>query len=361
MAGRLRNRLLEPGTRVLLGFVVSAVFVVLFLRGTDFGAVADAFREANVVLILLGIAAYFAGVWFRAARWHYLFMPVRPIPARQLFPIVAIGYATNNILPARTGEVIRAHVFGQRFGVSPLAGLGSVAMERLFDGLLLTFFLCVGVAASLVGVFGMAYAGDVLAAAMVFLVFGVSVAFLLSYRIARYPRTTGRTIRRLLRRLPGLRSLDHRWVDTFISGLGALRRRRLATAALWTSAVAWGFEALTYWLVGEGCGLDLAFPVYLLTAAAANIIITAPSTSGGIGPFEWAVKSVVLIFASGEGAEEVAIAYAAALHGLVLVPITIVGLCFLWILHVPIRRHVRVGMGTDDEAAAEPVTPPRNS
>ena len=361
MAGRVRDRLLGPGTRVLIGFAVSAVFVVLFLRGTDFGAVADAFREANVVLILLGIAAYFAGVWFRAARWHYLFTPVRPIPARQLFPIVTIGYATNNVLPARTGEVVRAHVFGQRFGVSPLAGLGSVAMERLFDGLLLTFFLCVGVAASLVGVFGMAYAGDVLTATMIFLVFGVSMAFLLSYRIARYPRTTGRTVRRLLQRLPGLRSLDHRWVDAFISGLGALRRRRLMTAALWTSAVAWGFEALTYWLVGEGFGLDLAFPVYLLAAGAANVIITAPSTSGGIGPFEWAVKSVVLIFSSGAGAEEVAIAYAAALHGLILVPVTIVGLGFLWILHVPIGRLARDSIRAEDEAAVDPMTPPRTS
>ena len=353
MASRLRDRLLGPGARVLLGVAVSAIFVVLFLRGTDFGAVGDAFREADVVLIMLGLAAYLAGVWFRAVRWHYLFAPVRPIAARQLFPIVAIGYASNNILPARTGEVVRAHVFGQRFGVSPVAGLGSVALERLFDGLMLTLFLCVGVAASLAGAFGMDYAGDVLTATMSFLVFGVTAAFALSYLIARYPERTGRTVRRWLRRLRRLQSRDHSWVDAFIAGLGALRQKRLVIAALWSSAVAWGFEALMYWLVGEGFGLDLPFPVYLLVAAAANVIITAPSTSGGIGPFEWAAKSVVLIFLAGEGAEEVAIAYAAALHGLVLVPITIVGLVFLWTMHVPIRRLARGGGGVREGSAEE--------
>ncbi len=347
MPVRLMRRLLglsvSPVGRLLLGMAVSAVFAVLFLRGTDFGAVGRAFSEADVRLILLGLAAYFAGVWLRAVRWHYLFMPVRPIPARQLFPIVAIGYATNNVLPARTGEVVRAHVFGRRFGVSQMSGLGSVAMERLFDGLMLTIFLCVGVAASLVGIFGMDYAGDALAAVMGFLIFGVSIAFALSYRIATHPETAERMVRWGLRLVPWLRSRDHGWIGAFIAGLGALRSRRLFTSALWTSAAAWGFEALMYWLVGEGFGLNQPFPVYLLIAAAANIIITAPSTSGGIGPFEWAAKSVLLIFLAGEvpDAEEKAIAYAAALHGLVLVPITIVGMAFLWYYHVPLARLAR--------------------
>ena len=356
MASRLRDRLLGPGARVLLGVAVSAVFVVLFLRDTDFGAVAQAFREADVALIMLGLAAYLAGVWFRAVRWHYLFAPVQPIPARRLFPVVAIGYATNNILPARTGEVIRAHIFGQRFGVSQVAGLGSIAMERLFDGLMLTLFLCVGVAASLIGVFGMDYAGDILTTTMALLVVGVSIAFFLSYRIARDPHRTAQTVRRWLKCLPGLRSRDHQWVDTFISGLGAMHQRRLVISAVWTSAIAWGFEALMYWLVGEGFGLDLPFPVYLLVAAAANVIITAPSTSGGIGPFEWAAKSVVLVFLIGDGAEEVAIAYAAALHGLVLVPITIIGLASLWYLHVPIGRLTRGRASAATDSAPEPKT-----
>ena len=340
---RLIRPLMNPVARVVVGAGVSAVFVVLFLRHTDFGQVAAAFRRADVPLILLGIVAYFAGVWFRAVRWHYLLVPVKVIPSRQLFPLMAIGYATNNLTPARTGEVVRIYVFSRRFQVSQMAGLGSVAMQQLFDGLPLTIFLCIGVAAGLVGLQGMTDAGDVLAAAMGFLVVGVSVAFFFSYLIATHPEAAVELVRgQILRRVPGLRSGDGGALSAFAQGLGALRSRRLVIAATWTSLLAWGFEALMYFLVGEGFGLDQPFPVYLLIAAAANLIIAAPSTSGGVGPFEWATKSVLLIFLGhNSGNEEVAIAYAASLHGLILVPITIVGLIFLWLYHVPVARIAR--------------------
>ena len=333
--------LLSPAGRALAGIAVTGLFVALFLRDTDFGTVGNAFADANVALILLGLVAYFAGVWFRAVRWHYLFHPVQPIAPRALFPVVAIGYATNNLLPARTGEVVRAHVFARQFGVSQMAGIGSVAMERLFDGLMLTIFLCVGVAASLAGYGGMTYAGDVLLAAMAFLVLGVTAAFLLSYRIAARPQRAEQTAHWALSRLPFLRGRPDHWVSAFVSGLGALRSRALVGKAIWASAIAWGFEALMYLLVGEAFGLNQPFPVYLLIAAGTNLIITVPSTNGGIGPFEWAAKSVLVLFLAGEAADEVATAYAATLHGLVLVPITIVGLMFLWLYHVPMRRLAR--------------------
>ena len=339
---RLMRPALGAGARVVVGAGVSAVFVVLFLRDTDFGEVGAAFRRADVALILLGIVAYFAGVWFRAVRWHYLFVPVKVIPSRQLFPFLAIGYATNNLMPARTGEVVRIYVFSRRFQVSQMAALGSIAKERLFDGLAFTIFLCIGVGAGLVGLGGMRYPGDVLTAAMAFLLFGVGTAYVLAYQIVRHPTGSVRLVERLARPIPWVRDRSAMGAGAFTQGLQAMRNRRLFLAGLWTTGVAWGFESLTYYLVGEGFGLDQPFPVYLLIAAAANLIIAVPSTSGGVGPFEWATKSVLLIFLGREsGNEEVAIAYAAALHGLILAPITIVGLGFLWLYHVPVARFAR--------------------
>lgn len=339
---RLMQPALGAGARVVVGAGVSAVFVVLFLRGTDFGEVAAAFRRADVPLILLGIVAYFAGVWFRAVRWHYLFVPIKVIPSRQLFPFMAIGYATNNLMPARTGEVVRIYVFSRRFQVSQMAALGSIAKERLFDGFMFTIFLCVGMGTGLVGFGGMVYPGDVLLAAMAFLLFGVSIAFVLAYLIVCHPAGSVQLVERLARPIPWVRDRSRVGAGSFIQGLQAMRNKQLFLAGLWTSGMAWGFESLTYYLVGEGFGLDQPFPVYLLIAAAANLIIAAPSTSGGVGPFEWATKSVLLIFLGrSSGNEELAIAYAASLHGLILVPITIVGLGFLWLYHVPVRRFAR--------------------
>ena len=350
--------------RTLLGSAISAVFIVLFLRNTEFSGVADAFREVDIALILSGIGIYFIGIYFRAWRWHYLLRPIKAVPAYKLFPIVAIGFGTNNVLPFRTGEVVRAHVLNRRHGVSRAAGLSSIFLARVFDGMMLTIFLCVGVAASLVSFQGMAYAGDVLLAGMGFLIFGVSAAFVLLYGIATHPDTAERVTRRLLAGIPFLQARGGGWIAALISGIGAVPDRRLFTAAVWTSAVAWGLEAFTYYLVGEGFGLDQPFPVYLLIAAAANIIISAPSTAGGVGPFEWATKEVLLIYlvtanAAGVAPEERAIAYAAALHGLILIPIAIVGLISLWFFHVPLGRLVRGREIPPGDAAGQPEPQPR--
>ena len=356
-----RSRLTGGPARALLGVGISGLFAFLFLRDTDFGAVADAFRDADVGLILLALAAFFAGTWFRALRWHYLLRPIARASPRQLYPIMAVGYAGNNILPFRMGEIVRAHTLYQRLGVRRTAGLSNVFLERVMDGVMLTLFLIVGVAASVVGFEGMGYAGDVLTAAMAFLVFGVSVAVGGLYLIGRRPEQAEAALVRGVCRIPFLRAHGAEWVGGLVDGVRPAGDRSVLLAALWTSALAWGLEALMYFLVGEAFGLDQPFPVYLLVAAAANVIITAPATSGGVGPFEWAAKEVVLIYLVAENAEETAIAYAASLHGLVLIPITLLGLAFLWSYQVPLGRLMRGAAsdivdpeGAEPEAGAEP-------
>ena len=338
--------------RAVVGLTISSVFIVFFLRNTDFSGVADAFRDADLLLILAAVAVYFAGLYVRAIRWHYLLRHIQTIPPYKLFPIIAIGFGTNNVLPFRAGEVIRAHTLYRRHGVPRAAGLSSIFLTRVFDGLMLTLFLCIGVGASLAGFEGMGYAGDLLAAAMGFLVFGVSAALVLIYFIATHPQEAGRIVHRLFDALPLLRGREIGWLDSLIEGLSATAQRDLFLGALWTSALAWGLEALMYFLVGEAFGLNVPFPVYLLIAAAANIIITAPSTSGGVGPFEWATKEVMLIYLVGANSEEVAIAYATSLHGLVLIPIAVIGLFFLWLYQVPLRNE-------PTSAEADPQPQPR--
>ena len=183
---------------------------------------------------------------------------------------------------------------------------------------------------------------------------GVSIALGGLYLIGRHPARSESLILGALRRPPFLRDHQGEWVTSLIDGLRPAGDRWLLAAAAWTSAIAWGLEAFMYFLVGEAFGLDQPFPVYLLVAAAANVVITAPSTSGGIGPFEWAAKEVLLIYLVAQNAEETAIAYAASLHGLVLIPITLVGLALLWYYHVPVGRLMRGLAGAEEDADTRP-------
>ena len=334
--------------RLALGLGGSTAFLVLFLRNADFHQVGRAFTEVSAWWIGPALIVYFAGIAARAWRWHWLLLHIQNIAWWRLFPIVAIGFGVNNVLPLRAGELVRAHVLYQRHDISRLSGLSSIFMTRVYDGLMLTFFLVIGVIASLIGFGGMNDAGDELTAAMAFLVFGITGAFLVFGAIARRPEDAERLIGRLLNRLPGQADRQWNWLQPLITGMSAQANRRQVIGALVASLVAWTLEALMYWMVGQAFNLGLPFPVYLLVAAAANLLITAPSTAGGVGPFEWATKATLLIWLptlgtlGAQDAESTAVAFAAILHGLVIIPISLVGLIALWIFTVaPQRRFLR--------------------
>ncbi len=332
--------------RLVLGMGGSSAFLVLFLRNADFHQVGRAFTEVSAWWIGPALVVYFAGIAARAWRWHWLLLHIKHVSWWRLFPIVAIGFGVNNVLPLRAGEFVRAHVLYQRHDISRLTGLSSIFMTRVYDGLMLTFFLVIGVIASLVGLWGMTDAGDELTGAMSFLVFGITGAFLVFGAIARRPDDAERISGRLLARLPGQSEREWTWLRPLITGMSAQANRKQVTGALVASLIAWALEALMYWMVGQAFNLGLPFPVYLLVAAAANLLITAPSTAGGVGPFEWAVKATLLIWLPTLGtmgtqdAESTAVAFAAILHALVLIPISLTGLIFLWVFQVAPQRRM---------------------
>jgi hypothetical protein len=100
-----------------------------------------------------------------------------------------------------------------------------------------------------------------------------------------------------------------------------------------------------YYLVGLSFDIGEGFAAYLMVTAAANLAITLPSASGGIGPFEFLAKETLTFLGVGSA---VAGAYAVALHGLLLLPVIVAGLIFLWAINLSLGR-------TLGGAGAEPI------
>jgi len=63
-----------------------------------------------------------------------------------------------------------------------------------------------------------------------------------------------------------------------------------------------------------------------------------PSTSGGIGPFEALAKETLVFVGVGTSA---AAAYAVALHALLLLPVVVAGLIFLWVINLSLGEALR--------------------
>src|SRR3712207_2306212 len=90
-------------------------------------------REANFLFVLPAVAVYFVGVWLRAARWRLLVAPFAAVPTSRLFRVIVIGFAVNNVLPVRLGELVRTFLLCRSHGVPIAAALATVLLERLLD------------------------------------------------------------------------------------------------------------------------------------------------------------------------------------------------------------------------------------
>jgi uncharacterized protein (TIRG00374 family) len=336
-----REALVLKRLRVGIGLSVSLFFLGLILWRADPRKIADALFAANYVWLIPAVLIFFVELWVRAVRYRHIVKSLRPAAtASGLFPILVIGNMANNLLPLRIGELVRAYMIGERYQLSKMASLGTGVVERLFDGLTLLGLLTATVI--VLGASGTIHDITLTAVAVFALALAIFIACLAS------PDGSERVVTRLARPLPNrFRNAIVRLAVSFIEGLRSLRHPSAIAWVAATSIVCWVLEALVFACVGQAFGFSINWGYYVMAVGAANLALTAPSSPGGTGLFEFVVMQVMLLAGV---AESSAAAYALAAHFTVLLPATLLGLYCLWSMHTTlgsITHHA--------EAAMEPV------
>jgi uncharacterized protein (TIRG00374 family) len=311
-----------------VGVLISAFFLYRILHKVDFSLLWETLRTANYWWLLPGVGVYFIALWARAWRWHYLLRPLKSISTRAMFPIVTIGYAGNNIFPARAGEVVRAVILKRKEGVPVSASLATIIIERVFDGIVMLAFIFVNLAelaklanvsidiAGLhVGIQDIAIWGSVA-------FFGALAAFLLA---AMFPAVTDRIlswlVNRLLpeRRRESVLSVSRR----FLGGLESLRSPLDILMVFVTSVVIWLLETVKYWFVMHAFNFSVGFFALMLMNGVVNLATTIPSAPGYLGTFDLPGIAVLEAY---NVATEIATSYTFTLHFALWFPVTVLGL-----------------------------------
>ncbi len=132
---------------LLLSFLLAALLIWLSLRGVDFAAFIDSLRSAHYGWILPVIGVTLLSHWIRAYRWQALIIALPEdsksrVSVLNLFASVMVGYMVNYAVP-RAGEIARCTYLSTRKKLSFSALLGTVAVERIADLLVLGFGLLI--------------------------------------------------------------------------------------------------------------------------------------------------------------------------------------------------------------------------
>ena len=340
--------------RFLLGTAVSLVFLLLFFLIVDVGEMSQALATAKYRFILPAIALYFVALFFRSLRWQFLLTPVSRIPVARLFPVVTVGYMANNLLPARLGEIARAYYLERREGLSTSTGLATVVVERIYDGLTLLFLVALAVPFLIFGglVDGSGTTSEItwaIVGGITALVFITAIVVLTL--IALKPGFSG-FIERLANLLPKpLRPKARELISLFIEGLSVLREPRRHLGLFLLSLPVWLLEGSMYLIVALSFDLpsyfepaSMVIPVVILVTAVSNLATSIPSSPGSLGTFEApavAALALVGLGAGTNGGEGVAGAYAVLVHVTALLPVTVLGLLYLWFGNLSLSRLLR--------------------
>ncbi|MFL2626756.1 MAG: lysylphosphatidylglycerol synthase transmembrane domain-containing protein [Dehalococcoidia bacterium] len=325
--------------KTIIGLVITVFFMAIFFYTAGLEEVFSTITNVKLIFLLPSIFLYFISLFIRTLRWQYILDSVLKIRTWTLFKSIAIGYSTNNILPVRLGELIRLYYVAKISNISKSTTLGTIITERVMDAL--TLIACVAftlIGFILIDIIEFNKLFTIENIIIVTLIFGsltILVIFFILIWLAKDPKIIEIIIKSIFARLSQT-NLDKiiNIYNYFLKGLVVLGSLKKISYIFFISLAIWIFEFFLAYILVISLGIEnfkyepvILFFILCLSISVANLATSIPLTQGGIGPFELSGSLILIMFG-------IDAAYAGAfiilLHALLLIPVTLVGMIFLF-------------------------------
>lgn len=258
--------------------VVGALILHAVLRQFDIRQVLVVLRQANLGLLMLGMALMVSAYAVRGARWRIW---EKGLSYWDSLRLILIGFMGNNIVPARFGEILRAHCTAAktRDHSSRTAALGSIVSERILDLFVLGVLSVVGTALIRIDHrfhWPLFVISSMLVALTSVLIFDnrcqESLRSLISATNGSFPGPVSEFVRQK--------------ANQFFEGLLSLRVLGVVRSAVVVTTIVWALEIGSYYLIGLSVWDQMNVGTALLLLVVVNFASLFPFTIGGVGTIE---------------------------------------------------------------------------
>ena len=324
--------------RIWFQLALVLLFVGLLAWRVNLGDAFRTFGDVNYAWVAAALVVFTASKFVHATRWRILLGRIPGLPLAGLFGTYLVSNMVNNLMPLRTGDLVRIQVPARRYNIHR-AELTAViiVVETLLDGVAFVVLLLIGL--------GLQDVPAMRQSVMWSLVGLVALGVVLATLAARIRLPDDLSQVGWGRLLPGwLRQRVADLVPPFVDGLAALRDPRIAWQAIAISFPAWLIEVTVFWLFGQAFGLGLDFSAYLVITVAANMIVALPITPTSLGVYEVALQEVIALFGVDRS---LAAGYAIGAHLFMSLWISVTGLLAAWLLNIRFEDlfYLRNGQG----------------
>jgi glycosyltransferase 2 family protein len=276
----------RPGWRIpswlvqVLGYALSAICLIWVLHGYPIHELIPTIRSLDFRWVFLAVgfdlSVYLAHAW----RWNTLLGPVARLGFWRTAQAIYIGLFANEVLPLRTGEVIRCYLLAHWNNLRISLSFASAAVERLIDGFfMLTAFL-------LTASFVRGIPEKLMILVQILGVLLILGAVLLIW-VVRRKQEAHAAIR------------QSRWASTLrhvIEGLHLMGNKRTLGITILISGLYLFLQVLSVWALMKADGLDLSFWAAGGVLAIVRFGTVIPNAPGNVGLFQVATVLALGLF-----------------------------------------------------------------
>ena len=268
-AGSADDAIISPArrarVRALLGYALAAACLAWVLHDYDFGDLLRRVAAMNFWLVAAAILCDVLSYVCQGARWRLLLRPFGALSVARATRAVYAGLFTNEVMPMKPGELVRAYLVSRWMSVRLGTVAASILVERLFDGVWLA-------AASLLAIIFLPLPRKVVEAGDVF---GVAVLVLLALFLfaafggeSAVERGTG-------------------FMSRLRVELRSIARTRGSLQAFALSAAVMLLQALSFWLVMRAYGLRLTPAAGAAVFLVVHLGTVVPGAPANVGTYQF--------------------------------------------------------------------------
>ena len=264
--------------------------------------------------------------FLRVLRWKPLLSPMENVSFPVLNKVGGVGFMGVFLLPLRLGEFIRPYLISRHAkDISFSGALGTIAIERLFDGLLVSLLLSMVLFELPTG--GSNYMKIQMGAYIALSIFFGGVCFLVflwhqqERAIKLISTFLGSFSPRLAERVGAI-------MRSFLEGLQALPNPRQLVKFLLLTTCYWGVNGFGVWILAQGFNLDIPLSAAYAMMACVVVGMMIPNSPGNVGTF-WYFLLLPLTLYGFSVADNQASMFGLTAYGMQLLQQTGFGLWFL--------------------------------
>jgi glycosyltransferase 2 family protein len=264
----------------IFGYTLSIGCLIWVLRGYPIDELIPTIRSLDWRWVFVGVASDLTVYIVHALRWKTLLGPVARLRIWRTVQAIYIGLFANEVLPLRTGEVIRVYLLAHWNDMRLSLVFASIGVERLFDGfwMIATFLITAGFVRGIPT--DLTILVQIIGALL--LAGGIGLGWVLVRKQEAHAAIS-----------------ESRWAATLrhvVEGLHLMGNRNTMTFTWLWSLLYLVLQIVSYFALMKAYGLDLSFWVAAGVLSIVRFATVVPNAPGNVGLFQAACVLALGLF-----------------------------------------------------------------